>query len=158
MSGKPRTPSERYSGRIRPQLAAIPSANIFAFGRPAIQGLGNTSGFNFQLQALGDQTPQELSSVTRAMVVAANQDPVLSGVFSTYSADVPQVFLNLDRTKAELLQVPVCQGLFNIAGATWLPVCQRPESLQPCLSGESPGRHPFSGYIGGHRPHLRTQQ
>jgi len=93
--------------RIRPQLAAIPSANIFAFGRPAIQGLGNTSGFNFQLQALGDQTPHELSSVTRALVVAANQDPILRGVFSTYSADVPQVFLNLDRTKAELLKVPV---------------------------------------------------
>jgi hydrophobe/amphiphile efflux-1 (HAE1) family protein len=105
-----KTPELHLDGildRVRPQLAAIPSANIFAFGRPAIQGLGNTSGFNFQLQALGDQTPQELSAVTRAMVVAANQDPVLSGVFSTYSADVPQVFLNLDRTKAELLQVPV---------------------------------------------------
>jgi len=105
-----KTPELHLDGilaRVRPQLAAIPSANIFAFGRPAIQGLGNTSGFNFQLQALGDQTPQELSAVTRAMVVAANQDPALRGVFSTYSADVPQVFLNLDRTKAELLQVPV---------------------------------------------------
>ena len=107
-----KTPELHLDGilaRVRPQLAAIPSANIFAFGRPAIQGLGNTSGFNFQLQALGDQSPQELSAVTRAMVVAANQDPALRGVFSTYSADVPQVFLNLDRTKAELLQVPVAR-------------------------------------------------
>ena len=107
-----KTPELHLDGiltRVRPQLAAIPSANIFAFGRPAIQGLGNTSGFNFQLQALEDQSPQELSAVTRAMVVAANQDPTLRGVFSTYSADVPQVFLNLDRTKAELLQVPVAR-------------------------------------------------
>ena len=59
------------------------------------------------MQAKGDQTPQELSAVTRALVVAANQDPTLQGVFSTYSADVPQIFLNLDRTKAELLKVPV---------------------------------------------------
>ena len=105
-----KTPELHLDGilaRVRPQLAAIPSANIFAFGRPAIQGLGNTSGFNFQLQALGDQSPQELSAVTRAMAVAANQNPALRGVFSTYSAGVPQVFLNLDRTKAELLNVPV---------------------------------------------------
>ena len=39
--------------------------------------------------------------------MAANQDPVLTGVFSTFSADVPQLFLNLDRTKAEILKVPV---------------------------------------------------
>ena len=105
-----RTPGLKLEGilaRIRPRLAAIPSANIFAFGRPAIQGLGNTSGFNFQLQAKGDQPPRELSAVTRALVVAANQDAALQGVFSTYSADVPQIFLNLDRTKAELLKTPV---------------------------------------------------
>jgi len=105
-----KTPDLKSNGilaRLRPQLAAIPSAEIFAFGRPAIRGLGNTSGFNFQLQALGDQSPQELSAVTRALVVAANQDPMLAGVFSTYSAAVPQIFLDLDRTKAELLKVPV---------------------------------------------------
>ena len=104
------TPELKLEGilsRVRPQLAAIPSANIFAFGRPAIQGLGNTSGFNFQLEALGDKSPQGLAAATRALVVAANQNPVLNGVFSTYSAEVPQLFLNLDRTKAEILNVPV---------------------------------------------------
>ncbi len=107
---KRQTPELKLDGilsRLRPELAAIPSANIFAFGRPAIQGLGNTSGFNFQMEALGDQTPQEIAAVTRALVVAANQDPVLNAVFSTYSADVPQIFLDLDRTKAEILNVPV---------------------------------------------------
>jgi len=98
---------EGLLGRIRREMAAIPSANIFAFGRPAIQGLGTTSGFDFQLQAIEDQTPQELAAATRAMVVAANQNPVLRAVFSTYSADVPQLFLNLDRTKAETLGLPV---------------------------------------------------
>ena len=107
---KRETPELKLDGilaRVRPELAAIPTANIFAFGRPAIQGLGNTSGFNFQLEALGDQSPHELAAATRALVVAANQDPVLTGVFSTFSADVPQLFLNLDRTKAEILKVPV---------------------------------------------------
>jgi multidrug efflux pump subunit AcrB len=92
---------------VRRELASIPSANIFAFSPPAIRGLGYAGGFDFRLQALGNQSPQELSAVTRALVVAANQDPSLRAVFSTYSADVPQLFLNLDRTKAESLSVPV---------------------------------------------------
>ncbi|MFO7685113.1 MAG: multidrug efflux RND transporter permease subunit [Desulfobacterales bacterium] len=98
---------EGLLGRVRRELAAIPAANIFAFSPPAIRGLGNTGGFDFRLQALGDQSPQELSAVTRALVVAANQEPTLRAVFSTYSAEVPQLFLNLDRTKAESLNVPV---------------------------------------------------
>ncbi len=98
---------EGLLGRVRRELAAIPAANIFAFSPPAIRGLGNTGGFDFRLQALGDQSPQELSAVTRALVVAANQEPTLRAVFSTYSAEVPQLFLKLDRTKAESLNVPV---------------------------------------------------
>jgi hydrophobe/amphiphile efflux-1 (HAE1) family protein len=94
-------------GRVRAELAALPTANIFAFSPPAIQGLGSTGGFDFRLQALGDQSPQELAAVTRALVVAANQDPTLQAVFSTYSADVPQLLLNLDRTKSETMNVPV---------------------------------------------------
>lgn len=94
-------------GRVRAELAALPTANIFAFSPPAIQGLGSTGGFDFRLQALGDQSPQELAAVTRALVVAGNQDPALQAVFSTFSADVPQLLLNLDRTKSETMKVPV---------------------------------------------------
>jgi hydrophobe/amphiphile efflux-1 (HAE1) family protein len=98
---------EGLLGRVRRELASIPAANIFAFSPPAIRGLGYAGGFDFRLQALGNQSPQELSAVTRALVVAANQDPTLRAVFSTYTANVPQLFLNLDRTKAESLNVPV---------------------------------------------------
>ena len=107
---KRRTPELKIDGilgRVRRELAALPSANIFAFSPPAIRGLGLTGGFDFRLQAVGDQSPQELSAVTRAMVIAANQDPDLRAVFSTYTANVPQLYLNLDRTKAEILKVPV---------------------------------------------------
>ena len=93
--------------RVRGELAAIPDANIFAFNIPPIRGLGRTGGFDFRLQAIGNKTPQELSATIRAMVIAANQDPALQAVFSTYSAEAPQLFLNLDRTKAEALNVPV---------------------------------------------------
>jgi hydrophobe/amphiphile efflux-1 (HAE1) family protein len=94
-------------GKAQGKLAAISSANIFAFTPPAILGLGTTGGFDFRLQALEDQSPREIAATTRALVVAANQDPVLSRVFSTYTANTPQLFVNLDRTRAEYLKVPV---------------------------------------------------
>jgi len=94
-------------GQAHMKLAAISSANSFAFVPPPIQGLGMTGGFDFRLQALKDQSPQELAATTRAMVIAANQDPALMRVFSTYTANTPQIFVNLDRTRAETLNVPV---------------------------------------------------
>ena len=94
-------------GQAQVKMASVSTANIFAFAPPAIHGLGSTGGFDFRLQATGDQSPQELAAVTRAMVITANNDPALMRVFSTYRADTPQLFVNLDRTKAETLKIPV---------------------------------------------------
>ena len=94
-------------GQAMGRLTAISSANIFAFVPPPIMGLGITGGFDFRLQAIEDQPSREIAAVTRAMVIAANQDPALMRVFSTYTADTPQIFVKLDRTRAETLKVPV---------------------------------------------------
>jgi The (Largely Gram-negative Bacterial) Hydrophobe/Amphiphile Efflux-1 (HAE1) Family len=91
--------------RLRPQMAALPQANVAAFNPPSIPGLGNTGGFDMRVQALGGQTPQELGAVLRGLLIAANQDARLSAVFSTFSPDVPHLFVDLDRTKAALLGV-----------------------------------------------------
>lgn len=91
--------------RLRPQLAAVPQATISAFNSPSIPGLGNTGGFQLQVQALGGQSPQQLGAVLRGLLVAANQDAQLSAVFSTFNPDVPHLFVDLDRTKAALLGV-----------------------------------------------------
>jgi hydrophobe/amphiphile efflux-1 (HAE1) family protein len=93
--------------QARQRLAAISSANILAFTPPPIRGLGRTGGFDFQLQSLTEKTPQEFVSAARALVVAANQDPALSRVFSTYNADTPQISLEIDRDRAESLKVSV---------------------------------------------------
>jgi hydrophobe/amphiphile efflux-1 (HAE1) family protein len=98
---------EAVLGKVQARLAAISSANIFAFAPPPIFGLGTTGGFDFRLQALEDQKPMEIAAVTRSLVVAANQNPALKRVFSTYTANTPQIFVNLDRTRAETLKVPV---------------------------------------------------
>ncbi len=92
---------------VQSQLAAIPAAMIIAFNPPAISGLGNASGFDLRIQALDGQSSQALSQVTGAVIVAANQDPLLTRVFTTFSAAVPEVGLSIDRDRAALLHIPV---------------------------------------------------
>jgi hydrophobe/amphiphile efflux-1 (HAE1) family protein len=99
-------------GQAMGRISAITTANIFAFAPPPIQGLGATGGFDFRLLAMEDQPPREIAATTRALVIAANQDPTLAGVFSTYTANTPQIFINLDRTRAGILNVPVSR-IFN---------------------------------------------
>jgi hydrophobe/amphiphile efflux-1 (HAE1) family protein len=94
-------------GQATGRLAAISSADIFAFVPPPIMGLGVTGGFDFQLQALEDQSPRQIAAAATSMVIAANEDPTLMRVFSTYKANTPQIFVNLNRTRAETLKVPV---------------------------------------------------
>jgi len=91
--------------RLRGQFAGIPSASVAAFSPPAIPGLGATGGFDLRLQARGGQSPEELAEAMRALMFKANQTPGLAGVFGTFSADVPQVYLDIDRKRAKLLGV-----------------------------------------------------
>jgi len=93
--------------QVQGKLAAISTANILAFTPPPIRGLGRTGGFDFRLQAVDEKSPQEMIATARAMVVAANQDPVLSRVFTTYTADTPQISLTINRDRAETVKVPV---------------------------------------------------
>jgi HAE1 family hydrophobic/amphiphilic exporter-1 len=89
------------------ELNSITTANIRAFVPPPIQGLGITGGFDFRLQATQGQSPQELAAAARALAGKANQDPALTRVYTTFSADTPQIFVDLERTRMEELGVPV---------------------------------------------------
>ncbi len=94
-------------GKTARQLNAITTASIRVFVPPPIQGLGTTGGFDFRLQARKGQSPQELASVAMALAGKANQEPSLSRVYTTFSADTPQIFIDLNRTRMEELGVPV---------------------------------------------------
>jgi multidrug efflux pump len=103
-----KTPETRIDGiiaRVQARFAALPSANVMAFNPPSIPGLGSTGGFDFRLEATTGQSPQELAAAARGLIIAANQDPVLTSVFTTFTADVPQVLVDVDRTRAEVLGV-----------------------------------------------------
>jgi HAE1 family hydrophobic/amphiphilic exporter-1 len=102
---------------LRPRLAAVSGAIAFPFNLPPIIGLGSTGGFQFVLEALQGQPPTDLARTLRAMLVAANQEPELAGVFSTFAADTPQIYLAIDRDKAQALGIKVTD-IFNALQAT----------------------------------------
>ncbi len=115
-----RDPSESAAAiiaRLRPELASIPGAIVFPFNLPPILGLGSTGGFQYALEALQGQTPQDLASTMGGLLVEANQQPELAGVFSTYAADTPQIYLNIDRDKAQVLGVSI-SDIFNALQST----------------------------------------
>ncbi len=89
------------------QYAGIPQATIKVFKPPAIMGLGVTGGVSFMLQATGDQTPQELASSLRGIIIKLNISPSTVYAFSMFDANTPQLYLDLDRKKCEALNVPV---------------------------------------------------
>ncbi len=105
----PELSSDALVGRIWGMMAQIPGANMIAFTPPPIRGLGNTGGFEYQLQDRRGGDPQDLSAAMRGFVFDANQDPLLENVFSTFTADVPQIKLEVDRLQAKALGIPVSE-------------------------------------------------
>jgi hydrophobe/amphiphile efflux-1 (HAE1) family protein len=81
----------------------IRTASIVAFNLPPIIGLSTSGGFEYQLEALEGQDPVALGSVMRGVIAAANQDPRLARVFSTFTATTPSIYLDIDRDKAQAL-------------------------------------------------------
>jgi HAE1 family hydrophobic/amphiphilic exporter-1 len=113
----PADKAQAIIARLRPQLASLPAGAVVAFNLPPIIGLGTTGGFQFQLQDLQGGSPGALAAAMRGLIVAANQQPELEGVFSTFAADTPQLFLDLDRDKAQTLGVQI-SDVFNTLQAT----------------------------------------
>jgi HAE1 family hydrophobic/amphiphilic exporter-1 len=90
----------------------IPEAQVFAIAPPAVPGMGAVGGLEFVLQDSVGRSAAELNEMVNIMVVEGNQQRKLSGVFSTYRANVPQYFIDIDRVKAKNLGVGLDE-IFN---------------------------------------------
>jgi HAE1 family hydrophobic/amphiphilic exporter-1 len=89
------------------RMQVIQEAFIIAIPPPPVRGIGNAGGFKMQVQEkLGSDIGRVLAASYEIMG-KARQDSKLAGVFTTFSASSPQLFLNVDRQKAELLNVPI---------------------------------------------------
>lgn len=93
--------------RVQGPLMGIPEAPVLAVNPPTIPSLGSTGGFVFQLQDRSNSDISTLDQIKMELLTRANQTPGLQGVFSTYTANAPQLQIEVDRNKAEALQVPV---------------------------------------------------
>ncbi|MBV8798079.1 MAG: efflux RND transporter permease subunit [Hyphomicrobiales bacterium] len=104
--------------KIKAETAGIPGASILLYNAPPIIGLGSTGGFQYELESIGGgASPADLAATMRSLVFEANQQPELASVFSTYGADSPQVYLDIDRNKAQILGVAV-SDIFQALQAT----------------------------------------
>lgn len=101
---------------IQAELGLIPGAIVSAFAPPPIPGLGAVGGFDLRLQALQGQDPEEVAQVVRAFLGGINQLPEIAGAASSFNADVPQLFLDIDRDRAEALGLSVSE-IYSTLGA-----------------------------------------
>lgn len=86
--------------KVRAVAANTKEAQIQAFSPPAISGMSMMGGFEFQMLSQGEYTPQELESWSSKLVAAANQNPSLSSVYTSFQANVPQYIVDIDYEKA----------------------------------------------------------
>ena len=119
--------------RLQQKFMALPNGLAFAFNLPPIIGLGTGSGFEYQLVDLQGTDINTLAAVGRTISYEANQIPGLSGVRTSFMVSTPQLKLNLDREKLQILGVAVSDVFeamqaalggyyvndFNMYGRTW---------------------------------------
>jgi hydrophobe/amphiphile efflux-1 (HAE1) family protein len=125
--------AEAIIARLGQKFHQIESANVQPLAPPPIIGLGTGGGFTYVLQDLRGGEPKAMAQALRGLTVAANQNPQLTRVFSTFSATNPSIYLDIDRDKAQIIGVPlntVFQALqaslggyfvnnMNLYGRTW---------------------------------------
>ena len=86
--------------QVRAIASSFKEASIVAFSPPAISGMSMMGGFEFQMLSKGEYTPQELETWATKLIAAANQNPDLSSVYTSFQANVPQYIVEIDYDKA----------------------------------------------------------
>ncbi len=94
-----RTANELAAALNRDFSMEINEAQVFAFGPPAIPGLGNGSGFTMLIQDRVGNTPEYLADQTASFIQAAQQRPEIGSIFTTFRASVPQRYMEINRDK-----------------------------------------------------------
>ena len=155
-----RPPLDEVMGTLQRQLLALPEATIMTFAPPTLPGLGNASGFDLRIQAQAGQSPAELERVTREVLAKANQHPQLSRVFTTWSSNVPQLTLTVDRERAARL-APRRAGVAHLqqpANRLWRHARRGFQRQQPRLPRSDAERDAVARARRADRRAVRAQQ
>jgi HAE1 family hydrophobic/amphiphilic exporter-1 len=95
--------------RLRGTLSSVSGALVVPFNPPAVQGLGQFGGFQFELEDLGRNSLQDIASAANKLVAKGNASKDVTGLFTSFTANDPQYLVRIDREKAKSLQVPFNQ-------------------------------------------------
>jgi hydrophobic/amphiphilic exporter-1 (mainly G- bacteria), HAE1 family len=98
---------DKIIASINRELAGLQEAQAFVLIPPPIRGLGQTGGFQMMVEDRGSLGLGELQQATQELIQMANSQPTMRGLATTFSASSPQLYLDINRTKAESLQVPM---------------------------------------------------
>ncbi|MBA2114223.1 efflux RND transporter permease subunit [Bremerella alba] len=131
-------------GGLQKRLSQLNQANVIVFPPPPIDGLGNASGFQMQIQDVGGAGLTTLQTIADEMVADGNAQSGLTRVNTTFRADVPQLYADIDRTKVKSLGIPLNSVFdtmqafmgsayvndFNKFGRTWQVRVQADQSFR----------------------------
>ena len=92
---------------VQQKLGQIDDAIVFVIPPPSVRGVGNAGGFRMMVQDRANLGTDELLKATYALAAAANEDPIVNNVFTFFNNQTPQLYLDIDRVKAEKLGVNV---------------------------------------------------
>src|SRR5256886_16355577 len=98
-------PATTVAANLRAPVPPGQDAIVVTFGAPPVDGLGNTGGFKLQVQDRADAGPEALQGAVETMIRAGSAQPGLVGLFSSFRAAQPQLYLDVDRAKAKALGV-----------------------------------------------------
>ena len=107
---------ESILARVQKEFSTYPSATIASFSPPSISGLGMFGGFEYQLLDKGNRTPQELYDEAMKLIGEANKDPAFSMVYTSYTANLPQLLIDVDSSKAMAQSVEISE-IYNALAA-----------------------------------------
>jgi len=102
---RPDLGSNAILGKIFPQLLGIPEGIALVFPPPAVNGLGNVGGFKMQIQDRSGADYNKLQASVEKMIAEGNKTPGLTGLFTSFRAHTPQLYIDVDRAKAKSMNV-----------------------------------------------------
>ena len=102
--------------KIKKEFANYPSATIASFSPPSISGLGMFGGFEYQLLDKGDRTPQELYQEAQKLIAEANKSSDFQMVYTSFTADLPQLLIKVDEKKALAQGVDISEIYSALSG------------------------------------------
>lgn len=95
------------AGQLNQAFGSIQDAFIVMFPPPPVEGLGTTGGFKLQLEDRASLGYEAMDTAVKSFMTKVSQAPELAGTFTSWQVNVPQLYADIDRTKARQLNVPV---------------------------------------------------